>query len=108
MTDESDGTLDEALEGLSDDRRAFIKKLAIGTAFAVPVVSSFTMSNVTAAYAQSAASSSQVSGVGASTSSTTTTTSPNTSPSTTTTTNPNTAPSISDVRLKEHVVPVAW
>ena len=108
MTDESDGTLNEALGRLSDDRRAFLKKVAIGSAFAVPVVSSFTMSNVTAAYAQTAASSSQVSGAGAG-ASTTTTTSPNTSPSTTTTTtNPNQAPTLSDVRIKENVVPVAW
>ena len=47
--------LDNALGGLSDDRRSFLKKLAIGSAFAVPVVSSFTMSNITAAYAQTAA-----------------------------------------------------
>ncbi len=87
--------LDGALGNLPDDRRSFLKKLAIGSAFAVPVVSSFTMSNVTAAYAQTAATSSQVGAGGASnsTTTTTTTTSPNqTVPSTTTTTNPNQAP----------------
>jgi hypothetical protein len=84
--------LDGALGKLPDDRRSFLKKLAIGSAFAVPVVSSFTMSNVTAAYAQTAATSSQVAAAGAS-NSTTTTAAPNTTPSTTTTTtNPNQAP----------------
>jgi hypothetical protein len=109
--------LDGALDGLSDDRRSFLKKLAIGSAFAVPVVSSFTMSNVTAAYAQTAATSSQVSAGGATnstttTSSTTTTTSPNSTTTTTTTTNPNQppapAPSPSDVNIKENIVPVVW
>jgi hypothetical protein len=87
--------LDKALEHAGNDRRAFIKKAVIGTAFVVPVVSSFTMSGVQAAYAQTAASSGQVSAGNAS-ATTTTTTNPNTTPttttSTTTTTNPNTAP----------------
>jgi hypothetical protein len=52
--------LDQALSHLDGDRRAFLKKLAVGTAFAVPVVSSFTMSGIGAAYAQTAASSAQV------------------------------------------------
>ena len=108
--------LDNALGGLSDDRRSFLKKLAIGSAFAVPVVSSFTMSNITAAYAQTAATSSQVSAGGASnttttsTSTTTTTTAPNQAPPTTTTpTNPNPAPQVkSDVNIKENIVSVVW
>jgi len=106
--------LDNALGGLSDDRRSFLKKLAIGSAFAVPVVSSFTMSNITAAYAQTAATSSQVSAGGASntttSTSTTTTTAPNQAPpTTTTTTNPNQIPPIaSDVNIKENVVSVVW
>ena len=103
--------LDNALGGLSDDRRSFLKKLAIGSAFAVPVVSSFTMSNITAAYAQTAATSSQVSAGGASntttSTSTTTTTAPNQAPpTTTTTTNPNQVKS--DVNVKENFVPVVW
>ena len=112
--------LDTALAHVADDRRAFLKKAVIGTAFVVPVVSSFTMSGVQAVYAQTAASSSKVSSGNAS--ATTTTTSPNTAPTTTTTTNPNTAPPtttttvnpntappiVSDPRVKEHVVPVVW
>ena len=101
--------LDNALGGLSDDRRSFLKKLAIGSAFAVPVVSSFTMSNITAAYAQTAATSSQVSAGGAS-NTTTTTTAPNQAPpTTTTTTNPNQPPPVkSDVNIKENIVSVVW
>ena len=33
----------EEFAGLSESRRAFLKKLVIGSAFAVPVVASFTM-----------------------------------------------------------------
>ncbi|MFN8027994.1 MAG: hypothetical protein U0W40_17005 [Acidimicrobiia bacterium] len=43
--------LDGALEHVDDGRRAFIKKAVIGTALAVPVVSSFTMSGVQAVHA---------------------------------------------------------
>jgi hypothetical protein len=101
--------LDNALGGLSDDRRSFLKKLAIGSAFVVPVVSSFTMSNITAAYAQTAATSSQVGNAGAGRGTTTTTAAPNTTPSTTTTTNPNsTKPVVSDVNRKQNIVPVVW
>ena len=35
-----------------DGRRAFLKKMAIGGVFAAPVVSSFSMTGVSAAYAQ--------------------------------------------------------
>jgi hypothetical protein len=72
-----------ATEGLGDGRRSFLKKMAIGTAFTVPVVSSFTMAGIQAVYAQSATASGRVSGGAATTSST----SPSTS--TTTTTQPN-------------------
>jgi hypothetical protein len=75
-----------ATEGLSDGRRAFLKKMAIGTAFTVPVVSSFTMAGIHAVYAQTPTSSGQVSANTAatttSTTSTTTTTQPNTTAST--------------------------
>lgn len=37
---------DEVEGAIGPDRRAFIKRLVIGTAFAVPVVSSFTMVGV--------------------------------------------------------------
>jgi hypothetical protein len=82
-TDVSDD-FDAATEGLGDGRRSFLKKMAIGTAFTVPVVSSFTMTGIQAVYAQSAtASGSKVSGNNASSS--TTTSSTTTSTSTTTT-----------------------
>jgi len=72
-----------ATEGLGDGRRAFLKKMAIGTAFTVPVVSSFTMAGIQAVYAQTPTSSGQVSANNASNTTTSTT-------STTTTTQPNT------------------
>ena len=69
-----------ATEGLGDGRRSFLKKMAIGTAFTVPVVSSFTMAGIQAVYAQTPTSSGRVSGGTASTS---TTTAPTTSTTTT-------------------------
>lgn len=77
-----------ALDGLDSGRRAFLKKAAIGTAFAVPVVSSFTMSGITTAFAQTPATSSNVAGAGANASTTTTSTT-----TTTTTLPPNQPPS---------------
>jgi uncharacterized membrane protein len=83
-----------ATEGLGDGRRSFLKKMAIGTAFTVPVVSSFTMAGIQAVYAQTPTASGNVSANTASNSTTTsssTTTSTSTSTtSTTTTTQPNT------------------
>ena len=73
-----------ATEGLGDGRRAFLKKMAIGTAFTVPVVSSFTMAGIQAVDAQTPTASGRVSSGNATAS---TTTSPTTS--TTTTTLPN-------------------
>ncbi|HEX5587788.1 MAG TPA: hypothetical protein VFZ17_10795 [Acidimicrobiia bacterium] len=69
-----------ALDGVDGDRRSFLKKMAITTAFAAPVVSSFTMTGIKAVYAQTPSVSSQVSPSNAT--SPTTTTAP---PSTTTT-----------------------
>lgn len=69
-----------ATEGLDDGRRSFLKKMAIGTAFTVPVVSSFTMAGIQAVYAQSATASGKVSGGNVSA----TTTSPPTTSTTTT------------------------
>ena len=74
-----------ATEGLDDGRRQFLKKMAIGTAFTVPVVSSFTMAGIQAVYAQTPSASGKVS-AGNATASTTT----STSTTTTTTTQPNT------------------
>ncbi len=71
-----------ALDGVDADRRSFLKKMAVTTAFTVPVVSSFTMTGIKAVYAQTPSVSGQVSGAGASTS---TTRASNQAPSTTTT-----------------------
>ena len=43
---------DDVTEGLDDGRRAFLKKMAVGGAFAAPVISSFSMAGVSAVYAQ--------------------------------------------------------
>ena len=67
-----------ATEGLDDGRRSFLKKMAIGTAFTVPVVSSFTMAGIQAVYAQTPTSSGRVSAGNV--------TAPTTSPATTTST----------------------
>ena len=67
MTEEFDSTL----EGVDDGRRAFLKKVVVGTAFAVPVVSSFTMTGIKAVYAETPSASGQVGSAGASTSPTT-------------------------------------
>ena len=68
-----------ATEGLDDGRRSFLKKMAIGTAFTVPVVSSFTMAGIQAVYAQTPTASGRVSGGNVSA----TTTAPTTSTTTT-------------------------
>jgi hypothetical protein len=51
---------DDVFEQVGHDRRQFMKRLAVGSAFAVPVVSSFSMSGVNTVFAQSA----EVSGTG--------------------------------------------
>jgi len=89
--------LDAALEGVGPDRRAFLKRVAIGSAFAVPVVASFSMSGVQAVYAQSSTASGAVSAGGTTATTalqntTTTTVAPNQTPSTTTTTFQNLTP----------------
>jgi hypothetical protein len=66
---------DAATEGLGDGRRSFLKKMAIGTAFTVPVVSSFTMAGIQAVYAQTPTASGQVSSGNVSASTTTSSTS---------------------------------
>lgn len=43
---------DELLEHVGIDRRRFVKRLVVGSAFAAPVVSSFSMSGVNAVFAQ--------------------------------------------------------
>ena len=76
-----------ATEGLGDGRRAFLKKMAIGTAFTVPVVSSFTMAGIQAVYAQTPTASGRVRSGNA-----TASTTPSPTTSTTTTTQPNQPP----------------
>ena len=43
---------DELLDHVGTDRRQFVKRLVIGSAFATPVVSSFSMSGVNSVFAQ--------------------------------------------------------
>lgn len=109
------------------DRRRFLKRVAVGGAVAVPVVSSFSMSGVNAAFAQqtnvsgkrpassgggqtTTTSDGGVSGdttVPAEPTTTTTTTSPNQPPSTTTTTtSPNQPPSTTTTTTSPNQPPV--
>jgi hypothetical protein len=53
----SDDARDEIFDRVGDDRRAFLKKMVIGSAFAVPVVSTFSLTGMQASFAQSATSS---------------------------------------------------
>ena len=69
------------------DRRAFLKRLIIGTAFVVPVVSSFTMSGVGSVFASAPRSTTLATNTNT-TDTTTTTTTTTTAPPTTTTTQP--------------------
>jgi hypothetical protein len=77
-----------ALEGVEPDRRAFLKKLAVG-AFAAPVVASFSMTGIKAAYAAPAQASGGVGGTETDNTTTTSTTQPTTTSTTTTTTTSN-------------------
>ena len=43
----------EILDHVGGDRRDFLKKMVVGTAFAVPVISSFSLHGMQAAFAQS-------------------------------------------------------
>jgi len=43
---------DDALDALGASRRTFVKRLVVGTAFAAPVVSSFSMNGVNTVFAQ--------------------------------------------------------
>ena len=88
MSDE----LESALGDVGPDRRAFLKRVAIGSAFAVPVVASFSMSGVQAVYAQSTTSSGAVSGSGTSASTSTFPTPTRTTHITNTTLQPNLTP----------------
>jgi hypothetical protein len=44
--------LDAVINQTSHDRRTFLRRLIIGTAFAVPIVSSFSMTGIQAVYAE--------------------------------------------------------
>lgn len=71
----------EILDHVGGDRRDFLKKMVVGTAFAVPVISSFSLHGMQAAFAQSPTAS-----AGGTTPTTAGTTTTSTSTSTTTTT----------------------
>jgi hypothetical protein len=73
--------LDGVIESAGHDRRTFLRRLVVGSAFAVPVVSSFSMSGIQAVYAQTPTASGQRTAPSTSTPGSTTTSS-----STTTTT----------------------
>jgi hypothetical protein len=81
---------EQAIDGVDSGRRAFLKKMAVTTAFAAPVVSSFTMTGIKAVYAQTPRVSGQVSGGTANQSTSTTSGS---SPTTTTGRSPTTTTS---------------
>ena len=53
------GDHSELADHVGPSRRTFIKRVAVGAAFAAPVVSSFSMSGVNAAFAQSNGSGNQ-------------------------------------------------
>ena len=73
---------EDAIDAVGDSRRRFVKRLVIGTAFAAPVVSSFSMNGVSSVFAQS----SQVSGGGGGVQGTSVTNPPTTNTTTSTTT----------------------
>jgi hypothetical protein len=75
---------EQALDGVDGSRRSFLKKMAVTTAFAAPVVSSFTMTGIKAVYAQTPRVSGVVSGGQASPGTTATTAGPNQTTTTTT------------------------
>jgi hypothetical protein len=49
----SDDTLDDVLGDADPEKRDFLKKLVVGTAFAVPTVTSFSVGDLSLANAQS-------------------------------------------------------
>lgn len=74
---------EEIFDRVGDDRRSFVKKLVVGAAFAVPVVSSFSLTGMQAGFAQTPTASA---GGSQAASATTSTTAPSTTTTTTTTT----------------------
>jgi hypothetical protein len=69
---------DEILDRVGDDRRSFLKKMVVGTAFAVPVVSSFSLHGMQSAFGQTPTTSvpPSTTATTATTTTTTTTTTP--------------------------------
>jgi hypothetical protein len=51
--------LDGVIESAGHDRRTFLRRLVVGSAFAVPIVSSFSMAGIQAVYAQTPTASGQ-------------------------------------------------
>jgi hypothetical protein len=78
---------EEIFDKVGDDRRSFMKKMVVGTAFAVPVISTFSLTGMQASFAQSATSSRPaVAPASVATTAAPTTTTSTTSTTTTTTT----------------------
>ena len=75
-----------AFGNAGSDRRAFLKRLIIGTAFAVPVVSTFTMSGVASVFADTPRSTTLATNTNTTETTTTTTTTATTVPVAPTTT----------------------
>jgi hypothetical protein len=75
---------DDALDAVGDSRRRFVKRLVVGTAFATPVVSSFSMNGVSSVFAQSSQVSGQPDVQGGNVTNPPNTTPPTTTPPTTT------------------------
>ena len=92
----SDEARDELFDKVGDDRRSFLKKMVIGSAFAVPVVSTFSLTGMQASFAQSATSSRPA--VAPATAAATTTEAPTTTTVTSTTTTTTTTTTTSEVQ----------
>jgi hypothetical protein len=54
---EETGSFDEASAGSGFDRRAFVKRVAVTTAFVAPAVTTLSMTGVNSVFAQAAAQS---------------------------------------------------
>jgi hypothetical protein len=54
MSDSNKKNLDTALEGVSEDRRQFLRKVVLTTAFAAPVVASFAVDGMLVSSAMAA------------------------------------------------------
>lgn len=93
----SDPQHDEVLEHVDVNRRRFVGRLIVGSAFAAPVVSSFSMSGVNSVFAQDTNVSGRPQvGAGGATASTTVANTTSTTEGTTTTTVANTTTTVAN------------